>query len=107
MNRSAAARTLLVTTATLLLSTAALADEPEATGRYVREVTGRPVESGEEPMSLQAEISEWVAQQLRQAPVSGQRRATIALGQNRSGAISAGDYTGQAEVELNWKLERL
>jgi hypothetical protein len=80
---------------------------PEATGRYVRDVRGRPVESGESPLSLQAEISEWVAQQLRQAPVSGQRRATIALGQDRSAALGAGDYTGQAEVELNWTLERL
>jgi hypothetical protein len=80
---------------------------PEATGRYVRDVRGRPVESGESPLSLQSEISEWVAQQLRQAPVSGQRRATIALGQDRSAALGAGDYTGQAEVELNWTLERL
>jgi hypothetical protein len=80
---------------------------PEATGRYAREENGRPIESGESPMSLQTEISEWVAQQLRQAPVSGQRRASIVLGQGRPAALGAGDYTGQAEVELNWKLERL
>ena len=48
-----------------------------------------------------------MAQQLRQAPVSGQRRATIVLGQNRPAALDAGDYTGQAEVELSWQLERL
>lgn len=80
---------------------------PEATGRYVREVAGRPVASGEEPVSLQAEISEWVAQQLRQAPVHGQRKAAIVLEQNRTAALGAGDYTGRAEVELSWKLDRL
>lgn len=78
---------------------------PEAQGREVREVKGRAAQASDSRLSLHGEISLWVAQQLRKAPVSGQQRATIELAQNRSGAMSTGDYRGQAEVELSWRLE--
>ena len=80
---------------------------PEALGRELREVQGRAAETSESRMSLHEEISLWVAQQLRQAPVSGRQHATIELGQDRAGSIGIGDYRGRAEVELEWRLERL
>lgn len=79
---------------------------PEATGMHVRELRGRAAETSEDRIPLQAEISEWVAAQLRRAPLSGLQRATLPLGQSPSGAISTGDYHAQAEVELRWNLER-
>lgn len=79
---------------------------PEATGMHVRELRGRAAETSEDRITLQAEISEWVAAQLRRAPLSGLQRATLPLGQSPSGAISTGDYHAQAEVELRWNLQR-
>lgn len=80
---------------------------PEAQGLQQREVRGRAAESGEARLSVHEEVALWMAEQLRKAPVKGQRQARIPLLQDRSGSMSHGEYGGEAEVELSWALERL
>lgn len=80
---------------------------PEAQGLQQREVRGRPAESGEARLTVHEEVALWVAEQLRKAPVQGRRQASIPLLQDRSGSMSRGAYTGEADVELSWALERL
>ncbi len=48
---------------------------------------------------------DWVSEQLRQAPTSGQRGTTIDLSNGKGASRIQGKTTGQAKVELSWKFE--
>lgn len=80
---------------------------PTGFGTHLRKVQGRPDSSVQDELPLHSEIAEWVLSQLRQAPAAGERRATLELIRNESGAYSGGTYAGRAEVLLRWRLERL
>ncbi len=60
-------------------------------------------ESGD--AAMHGEIMAWVKKQLRQVPRTGKRSETIKLTQNPGAALHAGTYSGQAKVEISWKLE--
>lgn len=79
---------------------------PAAVGTQDRQVQGRAVETAESPIAVQSEVAEWLVAQLLEAPLSGSRQASIKLTRDESGALSVGDYSGLAEVELSWRLER-
>jgi hypothetical protein len=51
------------------------------------------------------EILTWVSEQLRHAPRTGQRSATIKLTLNQGAAIHSGKYSGQGRVQMSWKFE--
>lgn len=50
---------------------------------------------------------EWVSEQLRQAPVEGQRSTTLPLTQMPGGVRIVGKLTGEVKIDLTWKLEDL
>ena len=51
------------------------------------------------------EVLSWVSEQLRHAPRSGHKTATLKLIQGPSNALHTGKYSGQATVELTWRFE--
>jgi hypothetical protein len=47
----------------------------------------------------------WISEQLRHAPRTGHKTATLKLTQNQGAAIHSGKYSGQALVDLTWRFE--
>jgi hypothetical protein len=77
---------------------------PAAKGTSVRTIRGKTEQSSGEA-ATHGEVYAWVAEQLRHAPASGQKNTTIRLTQGRGGAIHSGAYSGEARVQMHWKLE--
>lgn len=50
---------------------------------------------------------EWVSEQLRHAPLAGQRSTTLPLTQMPGGVRIVGKLTGEVKIDLTWKLEDL
>ena len=77
---------------------------PLAKGTSVMIMRGKTDQSTGEA-ATHGEVSTWVAEQLRHAPRSGQKSTTLKLTQGRGAAIHSGKYSGEARVQLSWKLE--
>jgi hypothetical protein len=73
---------------------------PEVRGRYARSDRGR-TEGGEEALPLRSEAIAWASEQLRQAPASGTRKATLPI-KSTSGQDTV---EGNLVVELSWRFE--
>jgi hypothetical protein len=73
---------------------------PEVRGRTTRSDRGR-TEGGEEALPLRSEALAWASEQLRQAPATGTRRATLPI-KSTSGQ---GTVDGSLVVELSWRFE--
>jgi len=73
-------------------------------GTSTKTVRGKTERStGEAP--LHGEYQAWVLDQLRHAARTGTRSTTVKLTQGRGGALHSGQYSGEARVTLNWRLE--
>lgn len=77
---------------------------PTAKGTSVKTIRGKTEQSAGEA-AVHGEIYTWVVEQLRHAPSTGSKSATVQLTQGRGGAIHSGKYSGEARVRLTWKLE--
>ena len=77
---------------------------PGAKGTSVRTMRGKTEQSTGEA-ATHGEVYTWVNEQLRHAARSGQKNTTIKLTQGRGGAIHSGQYSGEARVQISWKLE--
>ena len=77
---------------------------PAARGTSVMTMRGRTDQSTGEA-ATHGEVDTWVAEQLRHAPRIGQKSTTLKLTQGRGAAIHSGKYSGEARVQLSWKLE--
>jgi hypothetical protein len=77
---------------------------PQAKGTSARTLRGKTEQSAGEA-ATHGEVYTWVNEQLRHAARSGQKNTTIRLTQGRGGAIHSGEYSGEARVQLSWKLE--
>jgi hypothetical protein len=77
---------------------------PSAKGTSVRTLRGKSEQSSGEA-ATHGELYSWVAEQLRHAPRSGTKNATLKLTQGRGGAIHSGKYSGDASVTVSWKFE--
>jgi hypothetical protein len=73
---------------------------PEVRGRYTRSDRGR-TQGADEALPLRSEAIAWASEQLRQAPSSGSRKATLPI---RS-ASGQGTVEGSLVVELSWRFE--
>lgn len=77
---------------------------PQGKGTSVRTIRGKTEQSTGEA-ATHGELYTWVAEQLRHAPRNGTRSSTLKLTQGRGGAIHSGQYSGDATVQVTWKLE--
>jgi len=77
---------------------------PAARGTSVMTMRGKTEQSTGEA-ATHGEVDSWVAEQMRHAPRSGQKNTTLKLTQGRGAAIHSGKYSGEARVQLSWKLE--
>jgi hypothetical protein len=77
---------------------------PQARGTSVRTIRGKTEQSVGEA-ATHGEVHGWVGEQLRHAAPSGTKSTTIKLTQGRGGAIHSGQYSGEAKVQVTWKLE--
>jgi hypothetical protein len=73
---------------------------PEVRGRFTRSDRGRN-ESAEEALPLRSEALAWASEQLRQAPATGSRKATLPIKSNSG----QGTIEGSLLVEMNWRFE--
>lgn len=73
---------------------------PEVRGRFTRTDRGR-TESAEEALPLRSEALAWASEQLRQAPASGSRKATLPI----KATSSQGTVEGRLAVEMSWRFE--
>jgi hypothetical protein len=77
---------------------------PQAKGTSVKTIRGKTEQSTGEA-ATHGELYSWVGEQLRHAARAGTKNTTIKLTQGRGGAIHSGKYSGEARVQLSWKLE--
>lgn len=77
---------------------------PQGKGTSVRTIRGKTEQSAGEA-ATHGEVYTWVGEQLRHAPRAGTKKTTMKLTQGRGGAIHSGTYTGEAVVQVTWKLE--
>jgi len=77
---------------------------PAARGTSVMTMRGK-VEQATGEAATHGEGNTWVAEQMRHAQRSGQKSTTLKLTQGRGAAIHSGKYSGEAVVQLSWKLE--
>jgi hypothetical protein len=74
------------------------------TSTYEDRLHGKTVSEGEMP--LRGDVIEWVNEQIRHAPLSGTRKATLALEGNSGAWVPyAAGQKGSAEVEMTWRFE--
>lgn len=79
---------------------------PQGKGTSVRTIRGKTEQSNGEA-ATHGEVYGWVGEQLRHAAPSGTKTTTVKLSQGRGGAIHSGDYSGEAKVQVTWKLENV
>jgi hypothetical protein len=77
---------------------------PQAKGTSVKTIRGKTEQSNGEA-ATHGEVYGWVGEQLRHAAPSGTKSTTVRLTQGRGGAIHSGQYSGEAKVQVTWKLE--
>jgi hypothetical protein len=77
---------------------------PTAKGNSTMTMRGKTTQSSGEA-STHGEPYTWVSEQLRHVPRSGTRSTTLKLTQNQGASIHSGKYTGEARIQLSWKLE--
>jgi hypothetical protein len=77
---------------------------PTAKGNSTMIMRGKTTQSSGEA-STHGEPYTWVSEQLRHVPRSGTRSTTLKLTQNQGASIHSGKYTGEARIQLSWKLE--
>ena len=77
---------------------------PAAKGNSVMTMRGKTEKSTGEA-ATHGEVYDWVSAQLRHGPRAGTKSATVKLTNGRGGAIHSGRYSGEARVNLAWKLE--
>ena len=77
---------------------------PQARGTSVKTIRGKTEQSTGEA-ATHGELYSWVGEQLGHAARAGTKSTTIRLTQGRGGAIHSGKYSGEARVQLSWKLE--
>ena len=77
---------------------------PTAKGNSTMSMRGKTTQSSGEA-STHGEPYTWVSEQLRHVPRSGTRSTTLKLTQNQGASIHSGKYTGEARIQLSWKLE--
>lgn len=77
---------------------------PEGKGTSVKTVGGSAEKSSGEA-AVHGEAYAWVVEQLRHAAATGQKSTTLKLTQGPSAALHTGRYSGEARVQMSWKLE--
>ncbi|MEJ0084722.1 MAG: hypothetical protein WDO72_03520 [Pseudomonadota bacterium] len=77
---------------------------PIGKGTSVITMRGRTDKSSGEA-ATHGEPYTWVSEQLRHAPRAGTRSTTMKLTQGRGAAIHSGKYSGEARIQITWKLE--
>jgi hypothetical protein len=77
---------------------------PTAKGTSTTTMRGKTTQATGEA-ATHGEAYTWVSEQLRRAPRSGSRTTTLKLTQNQGASIHTGKYTGEARVQLSWRLE--
>jgi hypothetical protein len=77
---------------------------PTAKGSSTMFMRGQTTQSSGEA-ATHGEPYTWVSEQLRHVPRSGTRSTTLKLTQNQGASIHSGKYTGEARIQLSWKLE--
>ena len=76
-------------------------------GTSLTTIGGRKPEPSSGESAMHGEYQPWVLLQLRHAPRAGTKTTSMKLTVGPSAALSSGQYTGQANVTLTWKLEDL
>lgn len=76
-------------------------------GTRIKTIGGRKPETSSGEAAMHGEYQPWVLQQLRHAPRAGTKTTSMKLTVGPSAALSSGQYSGQANVTLSWKLEDL
>jgi hypothetical protein len=79
---------------------------PTAKGASSTTMRGKTTHSVGEA-ATHGEAYTWVVEQLRHVPRSGQRSTTVSLTQGQGAALHSGKYSGEARIQLAWKLEDL
>jgi hypothetical protein len=77
---------------------------PTAKGNSSMTIRGKTTLSSGEA-STHGEPYTWVSEQLRHVPRSGTRSTTLKLTQNQGASVHTGKYSGEARIQLSWKLE--
>ena len=77
---------------------------PAAKGASTMTMRGKTEHSTGEA-ATHGEAYTWINEQLRHAPRAGSKTTTIKLTQNQGASIHSGKYSGEARIQLAWKLE--
>jgi len=77
---------------------------PLARGNSVMTSRGKTVKS-EGEAATHGEAYTWINEQLRRVPRSGQKSTTLKLTQNQGASVHSGKYSGEAHIQVTWKLE--